>query len=151
MWSSQEQKKKLKMENPKQNKIGFTCSAFDLLHPGHIAMLEEAKEQCDYLIVGLHTNPQIDRPQKNKPIQTTFERWVQLKGCKFVDAIIPYDTEEDLVNLLEVIHPDVRILGEEYKDKSFTGKGMDIKIVYNKRRHNYSTTSLRKRIKNEVA
>jgi glycerol-3-phosphate cytidylyltransferase len=125
---------------------GFTCSAFDLLHAGHIAMLEEAKTQCDYLIVGLHTNPQIDRPHKNKPVQSTFERYLQLKGCKYVDEIIPYDTEADLVNLLKVVQPDVRILGIEYKDTNFTGKDLPIKIYFNTRGHNYSSTELKKRI-----
>ncbi len=126
--------------------IGFTASAFDLLHSGHVAMLEEAKKSCDYLIVGLHTNPQIDRPEKNMPAQTTYERFVQLKGCKFVDEIIPYDTEDDLYNLLAILNPDVRILGEEYRNKAFTGKDLPIKIIYNNRHHSYSTSELRKRI-----
>lgn len=125
---------------------GFTCSAFDLLHAGHVAMLEEAKTQCDYLVVGLHTNPQIDRPQKNRPIQTTFERYVQLKGCKFVDEVIPYDTEADLINLLKVVDPDIRILGVEYKDKEFTGKDLGIPCYFNKREHTFSTSELRKRL-----
>ncbi len=126
-------------------KVGFTCSAFDLLHAGHIAMLKEAREQCDFLIVGLHTNPRIDRPKKNKPIQSTFERWYQLKGCKYVNGVIPYDTEEDLVNLLNIIKPDIRILGEEYKDKDFTGKGI-VPEYFNKRRHNYSSSKLRNKL-----
>lgn len=126
---------------------GFTCSAFDLLHTGHIAMLEEAKTQCDYLIVGLHTNPHIDRDAKNKPIQTTFERFYQLKGCKFVDEIIPYDTEEDLVNLLNIVKPDIRILGKEYKDRQFTGCELPIKTYFNSREHNYSSSELRSRLK----
>lgn len=141
----------LKMSNLQASQLermrrGFTCSAFDLLHSGHIAMLEEAKTQCDWLIVGLHTNPQIDRPQKNKPIQTTFERFIQLKGCKYVDEIIPYDTEEDLVNLLKIIKPDVRILGQEYKNKMFTGFELPIEVYFNTREHNYSSSSLRKRL-----
>ncbi len=127
---------------------GFTASAFDLLHAGHIAMLEEAREQCDYLIVGLHTNPTIDRAHKNHPVQTSYERFVQLQGCKFVDEIIPYDTEEDLLNLLQMIKPDVRFLGEEYRGKTITGIELPIKIIYTSRRHNFSTTSLRDRIKN---
>lgn len=126
-------------------KKGITFSAFDLLHSGHILMLKEAKEQCDHLIVGLHTNPQIERPQKNRPIETTFERYVRLKGCKYVDEIIPYDTEEDVVNILKAIQPDIRIIGQEYKDKEFTGKGL-VEAYYNKRQHNYSTTNLRNRI-----
>lgn len=128
-------------------KIGFTASAFDLLHAGHIAMLEEAKEHCDYLIVGLHTDPTIDRPKKNKPIQTTFERYTQLKGCKFVDEIIPYDTELDLINLLKIIKPDLRIIGEEYRMKDFTGKDLPIEIYYNTREHIFSSSELRKRLK----
>jgi len=126
---------------------GFTASAFDLLHSGHIAMLEEARNQCDYLIVGLHTDPTIDRPAKNKPVQTTFERYMQLKGCKFVNEIIPYDTEEDLVNLLQVFKPDVRFIGEDYRGKPFSGNELDIPIVYTRRRHNFSTSELRTRIK----
>lgn len=117
----------------------------DLCHAGHLAMLEEAKTQCDYLIVALHTNPQIDRPTKNKPVESVFERWMRLAACKWVDEIIPYDTEEDLVNLLKVIKPDIRILSEEYKDKEFTGKGL-VPEYFNSRSHNYSTTALRKRL-----
>lgn len=128
-------------------KIGFTCSAFDFLHSGHIAMLEEAKTQCDYLIVGLHTDPTIDRPHKNKPIQSVLERYIQLDGCKYVDKIIPYETEADLVNLLQIIQPDVRILGEEYRNKDFTGKNLNIKCYFNTRNHNYSSSSLRQRTK----
>ena len=125
---------------------GFTASAFDLLHSGHIAMLEEARNQCDYLIVGLHTDPTIDRPSKNKPVQTTFERYMQLKGCKFVNEIIPYDTEEDLVNLLQVFKPDVRFIGEDYRGKPFSGNELDIPIIYTRRRHNFSTSNLRERV-----
>lgn len=127
-------------------KKGFTCSAFDLLHSGHITMLKEAKEHCDYLIVGLHTNPQIDRPKKHKPVQSILERYIQLTGCKYVDEIIPYDTEEDLYNLLQILQPDIRIIGEEYKDKEFTGKSLPIEIYYNKRRHRYSSTLLRQKL-----
>ena len=125
---------------------GFTCGAMDLLHPGHLAMLEEVKGMCDYLIVGLHTNPQLDRPEKNRPIESIFERWYRLKSCKFVDEIIPYDTEADLVNLLCVINPDIRFLSEEYKDKEFTGKHLPIKCIFNSRKHNFSSSSLRKRL-----
>lgn len=126
-------------------KIGFTCGAMDLLHPGHLAMLKYAKENCDYLIVGLHTNPQIDRPNKNKPIETTYERYCRLKACKYVDEIIPYDTEEDLVNLLHIRKIDIRFLSEEYKDKEFTGKGI-VPEHFNPRKHNFSSTNLRKRL-----
>lgn len=125
---------------------GFTCSAFDLLHSGHVSMLEEAKAQCEWLIVGLHTNPQIDRPQKNHPVQSTFERYTQLKGCKYIDEIIPYDTEADLLALLQMIKPDIRIIGEEYRDKDFTGKNLPIELFYNKREHPFSSSELRKRV-----
>jgi glycerol-3-phosphate cytidylyltransferase len=128
-------------------KIGFTASAFDFLHSGHVAMLEEAKKQCDFLIVGLHTNPQIDRPEKNKPVQSTLERFIQLKGCKYVDEIIPYDTEADLLNLLNMLQPDVRIIGDEYRDKHFTGKELPIDVYYNHRKHTYSSTDFRNRLK----
>jgi len=126
---------------------GFTASAFDLLHAGHIAMLEEAKSKCGYLIVGLHTDPTIDRPTKNKPVQSVFERYIQLRGCKYVDEIIPYATEQDLENMLLMLKPDVRIVGEEYKDTEFTGKDLPIKIHYNSRQHHFSSTELRNRIK----
>lgn len=127
-------------------KIGFTAGAMDLCHAGHLIMLEEAKKQCDWLIVGLHTNPQLDRPEKNKPLETTFERYIRLKHCKWVDEIIPYDTEKDLVNLLKIIKPHVRILSEEYRDKNFTGKDLPIECYFNERKHDYSTTELRKRL-----
>lgn len=126
---------------------GFTASAFDLLHAGHVAMLEEARGQCDYLIVALHTDPTIDRPHKNKPVQTSFERYMQLEGCKFVDEIIPYDTEEDLINMLQVVKPDIRFIGEDYRGKSFTGNELPIRITYTSRRHNFSTSDLRTRVK----
>jgi len=131
--------------------IGFIASSFDLLHAGHVLMLAEARSQCDYLIVGLHTNPTIDRPSKNKPIQSTFERQVQLKGCKFVDEIIPYDTEEDLYNLLTTHKIDIRFLGTDYSDKaSFTGSNLNIPIKYIERNHSYSSSELRKRINKNV-
>jgi glycerol-3-phosphate cytidylyltransferase len=125
---------------------GFTASSFDLLHSGHIAMLEEARQQCDFLVVGLHTDPTIDRPQKNKPVQTSFERFVQLKGCKFVDEIYVYDTEADLVNMLQMIKPDIRFIGEDYIGKPFSGSELPIKLIYTTRRHNFSTSELRKRV-----
>lgn len=124
---------------------GFTAGAFDVTHAGHYAMFEEAREHCDYLIVGLHTDPTIDRAEKNKPIQSVFERYVQLKACRFIDEIIPYETEEDLINLLHVVKPDVRIIGADYKEREFSGKGI-IPHVYNSRSHNYSSSSLRKRL-----
>ena len=127
-------------------KKGFTCGAFDLLHAGHVAMLQECKNQCDYLIVGLHTDPTIDRKEKNKPAQTSYERFVQLKGCKFVDEIIPYDTEEDLINMLQMVKPDIRFIGEDYRGKFFSGNDLPIQVIYTARRHNFSTSSLRNRV-----
>ena len=131
-------------------RIGFTCSTFDLLHAGHIAMLREAKEHCDYLIVGLQTDPTIDRAEKNKPVQTLVERYTQLSGVKYVDEIIPYTTEKDIEDILEMYQIDVRILGEEYKDKDFTGKDicarLGIDLYFNKRDHRFSSSDLRKRI-----
>ena len=126
--------------------IGFTASCFDLFHAGHILMLKEAKEQCDYLIVGLQTDPTLDRPEKNKPVQTVTERFIQVQACKYVDEIIPYATEKDLMDILTSYEIDVRIIGEEYEIKPFTGKELDIDIYYNRRRHGFSTTELRKRI-----
>ncbi len=127
--------------------VGFTCSCFDLFHAGHVLMLEEAKRHCDWLIVGLQTDPTIDRPEKNKPVQSVFERFVQVNGCKWVDEVVVYETEADLLNLLKSYKIDVRILGEEYETKDFTGKNVPgIQIVYNKRQHTFSTTELRKRI-----
>lgn len=127
--------------------IGFTASSFDLLHTGHILMLREAKQVCDYLICGLQTDPTIDRPEKNKPVQSLFERYVQLNAVGYVDEIIPYETERDLINLLEHVPIHVRIIGEDYFGKDFTGKDIQgIKIHYNKRRHNYSTSGLRQEV-----
>lgn len=131
-------------------KIGFTCSTFDLLHSGHIAMLREAKEHCDYLICGLQTDPSIDRQTKNKPIQTIVERQVQLSAVKYVDEIIVYETEKDLEDILEMFHIDIRILGEEYRDKDFTGKDIckkrGIQLYFNKREHRFSSSTLRRRV-----
>jgi glycerol-3-phosphate cytidylyltransferase len=128
-------------------KIGFTASCFDLFHAGHVMMLKEAKEQCDYLIVGLQTDPTIDRPTKNKPVQSILERFIQVEGCKYVDQIVPYSTEEDLINLLTSYPIDVRIIGEEYRDKQFTGHNLPIDVYFNRRQHNFSTTDLRQRVK----
>ena len=131
----------------KNKKIGFTCSCFDLLHAGHIIMLEDAKKQCDYLIVGLQSNPTIDRPnEKNKPIQSLEERKIQLEAVKYIDEIIIYDTEKELYALLQKRMPDIRILGSDYVNKKFTGKNLNIKIYYNNRNHNFSTSNLRKKI-----
>jgi glycerol-3-phosphate cytidylyltransferase len=134
----------------KDKVIGLTCSTFDLLHSGHVMMLREAKSQCDYLIVGLQTDPSIDRPEKNKPVQTIVERYVQLSAVKYVDEIVVYQTEQDLQDILEMFPIDVRILGEEYRDKDFTGreicKRRGIQLYFNKRDHRFSSSGLRSRI-----
>jgi glycerol-3-phosphate cytidylyltransferase len=134
---------------------GITFSAFDLLHAGHIAMLKEAKEHCDYLIVGLQTDPSIERSCKNKPIQSLFERYVQLKGCKYVDEVIPYTKESEIYEILLTYPIDIRFVGEEYTNKNFTAKDLclqkNIKIHYNKRQHNFSSSSLRHRIEHNNA
>ena len=127
-------------------KIGFTCSTFDLFHAGHIMMLKEARTQCDYLIVGLQTDPTIDRPEKNKPIQGIFERYVQLQACKYVDEIVVYATEKELLDVLQSYPIDVRILGDEYASKSFTGDNLDMELYFNRREHSFSTTELRQRV-----
>ena len=129
---------------------GITFSCFDLLHAGHVRMLAEAKQQCEYLIVGLQTDPTIDRPEKNKPTQTVVERYIQLKACKFVDEIIPYTTEQDLEDILRLYQIDVRIIGDEYKDKNFTGRDYcesnKIRLAYNRRNHRFSSSGLRKEV-----
>ena len=131
-------------------KVGITFSAFDLFHAGHVKMLEEAKSKCDYLIVGLQLDPSIDRPKKNKPTQSIIERYVQLKGCKYIDEIIPYVSENDLIDVLSSFKIDLRIIGEEYKNKVFTGKDYCVKkgieIYYNKREHRFSSSALRKEV-----
>lgn len=133
-------------------KIGFTCSTFDLLHAGHIQMLRDAREQCDYLICGLQIDPSIDRPEKNSPVQTIVERHIQLSAVKYVDEIIPYQTETDLEDILNMLHIDVRILGEEYKNGKFTGRAIcakrGIELYFNKREHRFSSSDLRKRVSN---
>ncbi len=129
-------------------KIGFTCSTFDLFHAGHVMMLREAREQCDHLIVGLQTDPTIDRPEKNKPVQGVFERFVQLNACVHVDEIIPYSTEKELRDILLSFKIDVRILGEEYQGREFTGHDIPMEFYFNKRRHSFSTTELRQRVVN---
>lgn len=131
-------------------KTGITFSTFDLLHAGHVKMLEEAKTKCDYLIVGLQLDPSIDRPEKNKPTQSIIERYVQLKGCKFIDEIVPYVSEEDIIDILSSFKIDIRIIGEEYKEKDFTGKEYckkkGIEIYYNKREHRFSSSALREQV-----
>ena len=130
-----------------KNRIGFTCSCFDLFHAGHIMMLKEAKSNCDYLIVGLQTDPTINRPEKNRPIQSIFERFVQLDACKYVDEIVVYATEKDLIDILHSYPINVRFVGDEYKDKEFTGKDLShIEVYYNSRKHSFSTTELRGRV-----
>ena len=131
-------------------KVGLTASTFDLLHAGHIAMLREAKTQCDYLICALQIDPSIDRPEKNKPVQTIVERFIQLQAVKYVDEIVPYQTEEDLEDILKTYQLDVRIIGEEYKSGKFTGRAIcasrGIEIYFNKRDHRFSTSDLRLRV-----
>lgn len=140
----------MKLDYKDCGRIGFTCSTFDLLHAGHITMLEEAKHHCDYLIVGLQNDPTLDRPEKNAPIQSIVERQIQLAAVKYVDEIVIYNTEQDLLDLLLTLPIDVRVLGDEYKSKDFTGKDIakkrGSKIVYNGRDHSFSSTSLRKRV-----
>ena len=127
-------------------KVGFTASAFDLLHAGHVMMLEEASRNCDYLICGLHVDPSLQRPEKNKPIQSLLERYIQLEAVKYVGEIIPYETESDLRQILQWINPSVRFIGEEYKGNLFTGHDLDIPIHYNSRLHSYSSSELRERL-----
>ena len=131
-------------------KVGFTCSTFDLLHAGHVAMLKEAKGQCDYLIVGLQNDPTFDRSNKNKPIQSIVERQLQLEGCKFVDEVWVYNTEKDLEDLLLTLPIDVRILGVEYENKEFTGREIchkrNIELYFNGRDHSFSSSELRQRV-----
>jgi glycerol-3-phosphate cytidylyltransferase len=136
-------------------KIGITFSAFDLLHAGHIKMLEEAKRQCDYLIVALQTDPTLDRPEKNRPTQSVVERYIQLKGCVHVNEIVPYATEQDLEDILRSFKLDVRIIGDEYKDKDFTGRSYceekGIELYFNVRDHRFSSSSLRKEVAEKEA
>lgn len=139
------------MPKKKKHIIGFTCGSMDLLHAGHVLMLQECKKQCDYLIVGLQVDPSVTAAsyrgkKKNKPIETLKERMVRLEGCKYVDKIVVYKNEEDLYKLLKKIRPDVRCLGADWKNKYATGQELSPKIYYNSRNHNYSTTELRHRI-----
>lgn len=128
-------------------KTGFTCSTFDLFHAGHVLMLKEAKQHCDWLIVGLQTDPTIDRPDtKNKPIQSVYERQIQLQGCRYVDEIIVYETEKDLKDMLLSLPINIRIIGDEYMGKQFTGHDLEIEMYYNSRKHSFSTTELRHRV-----
>jgi len=131
-------------------RVGITASTFDLLHAGHIEMLREAKAQCDYLICALQIDPSLDRVDKNKPVQSIVERYTQLDAVQFVDEVIPYMYENDLEDILMMRTINVRILGEEYREKEFTGrdicKARDIDLYFNKRDHRFSTSGLRKRV-----
>lgn len=126
--------------------IGFTAGCFDLLHAGHVLMLQEAKAVCDYLVVGLHVDPSIEREGKNKPVQSLVERQIQLEAVKYVDKVVVYCIEEELMEILSAHDINIRIIGEEYEDKVYTGKGMTQYVHYNIRNHEYSTTELRKRV-----
>ena len=132
-------------------KIGITFSCFDLFHAGHVKMLEECKSNCDFLIACLQTDPNIDRPNKNKPIQSIVERYIQLKGCLFIDEIVPYSIESELLEILQSFKIDIRFIGEDYLDKDFTGKQFcldnNIEIYYNSRKHNYSTLLIRNKLR----
>ena len=133
-------------------KVGITFSTFDLFHAGHVKMLEEAKGQCDYLIVGLQVDPSIERPEKNAPCQSIIERYIQVDGCKHVDEVVPYAMESDLEDILKSFNIDVRIIGDEYREKNFTGRGYcegvgNIEIYYNSRDHRFSSSGLRNQIK----
>lgn len=133
--------------------IGFTCGAFDLFHAGHNIFLRDARNHCQLLVVGLQTDPTIDRPNKNKPVQTIYERYTQLENCAWVDKIIPYETEADLLNLIATTKMDVRFLGDDYEHKNFTGdqlcKKLGIEVIFLNRKHNFSSSELRKRIEND--
>jgi len=129
--------------------VGITAGAFDLFHAGHVLMLKDASNQCDHLIVALQTDPSIDRKEKNKPVQSMYERFVQVDACKYVDEIIPYETEDDLYALIMNNNIDLRIIGNEYRNKDFTAREIGIEIYYNVRNHQWSTTELRERILNE--
>jgi glycerol-3-phosphate cytidylyltransferase len=142
---------KIKELKEQGKKIGITFSTFDMLHAGHVDMLSDAKNHCDYLIAGLQTDPTIDRPDtKNKPIQSIVERQIQLAACRYVDEVVVYSTEQDLIDLLLILPVDVRVLGVEYEGKQFSGDEAcymrSIEIVFNGRDHSFSSTSLRKRV-----
>jgi len=141
----------VKLLKAEGKRIGITFSTFDMLHAGHIAMLSEAKNHCDYLIAGLQTDPTIDRPtEKNPPVQSIVERQIQLSACRYVDEVVVYQTEQDLVDLLLILPVDVRILGVEYENKQFTGRhegnARGIALVFNGRDHSFSSSSLRRRV-----
>jgi glycerol-3-phosphate cytidylyltransferase len=133
-------------------KVGITFSTFDLFHAGHVKMLEEAKTVCDFLIVGLQLDPSIERPEKNSPSQSIIERYIQVKGCKHIDEIVPYVAEQDILDILKSFKIDVRIIGEEYKNSNFTGKDYCLKkgidIYFNSRDHRFSSSGIRSQLKN---
>lgn len=130
--------------------VGFTCGTFDLLHAGHVSMLQWCRKNCDRLVVGLQYDPSIDRPEKNKPVQSILERHLQLRACKWVDEVIVYTTEAELMNLLAMVDIDVRFLGSEYQNKEFTGRdlctSLGIQFIFNPRSHKFSSSELRQRI-----
>lgn len=131
-------------------KKGITFGAFDLFHAGHILMLEEAKTVCGYLIVAIQTNPSLDRETKNAPVQSIEEREIQVRACRYVDEVIIYDREVDVLEILETLDWDIRIIGDEYKDKPFTGRELSLeKCYFNRRPHSFSSSELRSRIANE--
>ncbi len=140
------------MKAGKKKVIGFTCGAMDLLHAGHVLMLKECREQCDFLIVGLEIDPSVDRPDKKKPVETLEERTIRLQGCRYVDKIVTYIDEVDLYKLLKKLNPDVRFMGVDWKDKPNYSRDLlpEMKVVYNSRSHNYSSTNLRERILNSA-
>ncbi len=128
-------------------KKGITFGAFDLFHAGHVMMLEEAKTVCDHLIVCIQADPSVDRKEKNKPVQSIIEREIQVSGCKYTDEVIIYETEADLLEILNTVDWDIRILGDEYREKDFTGREQTLnKCYFNKRPHNFSSSELRKRV-----
>lgn len=139
----------MQVESNKQV-IGFTCGAFDLLHPGHMHLLSRCAIECDYVIVGLHTDPSIERPEKNKPIQTTLERYAQLKSLKYVNEVIPYDTEQDLINIIATVNIHKRFLGSDYNYSSITGENIcherGIEMIFIPRLHSWSSSELRRRL-----
>ncbi len=136
------------MKKKIKKNIGFTCGPMDLLHAGHVLMLKECREQCDFLIVGLEIDPSVDRPNKKKPVETVEERMIRLEGCKYVDKIIIYTDEVDLYNLLKKLNPDIRFMGADWKGKPNYSRDKlpEMKVIYNNRNHNYSSSNLRKRI-----
>ena len=144
-----EKAKQYILENRKQI-VGFTCGQYDICHAGHYIAFEEIKKQCSYLVVGLQTDASIDRPEKLKPIQSLEERRMQLSSCRWIDKVVIYERESDLITLLKELKPDIRFLGEDHKGKPFTGDDLPIKVIFNSRKHNYSSASLRQRIKDSL-